>query len=545
MVSIRRTLGSYYSPEPVARLLVNWALKGNAGPVLDPSYGGCAFLRLALDRLRDDGPEDAEFQVFGTDIDGETAPWAAHLISQGVPSQNLLQSDFLALRAGVDVPLAAAVVGNPPYVRHHWMTQSGRANALGAMSRAGTVLSARASLWAYFVIHASTFVRPDGRMALILPGSVLNADYAAAVVAFVKMRFGIVRLVRLQERIFEDAQEESVVLLATHAGSQSLSVQYTEARTVSELGAQLELGLVASPHKAISSDLLANSKLQALDSNCQRLLLDLEADPRTTELGDCATIRIGTVTGFNKMFVRTAREVDALGLLRFSKPILSRSSWITSSLITEKTLKRWESVGRRTRIISVPANAALSRDFIAEIRSAEDSKVHERRHCNREPWWSILDPAVPDAFLPYMGSNYKGVVVNEARLSSTNAIHQLTWKKNSVSNAKLMAQATWSSYSRLTAEIFGRHYGGGVHKLEIRDARRLRLLTAEALETADKLRDARDDADDLLRKVIGLTEGDLAILRKGITTLALRRSPDARRNGESPEQIDRLVVSQA
>src|SRR5687768_16846971 len=42
----KRSLGAYYSPEPYARVLVRWALAGRQQSVLDPSYGGCAVLRV-------------------------------------------------------------------------------------------------------------------------------------------------------------------------------------------------------------------------------------------------------------------------------------------------------------------------------------------------------------------------------------------------------------------------------------------------------------------------------------------------------------------
>ena len=44
-VSPRRLFGVYYTPDNLASVLVRWALADKPGPVLDPSYGGCAFLR--------------------------------------------------------------------------------------------------------------------------------------------------------------------------------------------------------------------------------------------------------------------------------------------------------------------------------------------------------------------------------------------------------------------------------------------------------------------------------------------------------------------
>ena len=185
--------------------------------MLDPSYGGCAVLRVALDELAALGAPAAATLIHGADIDHGAATWAAHLVAQGVPAENLVVGDFLGLEAGRDLSTVGAVVGNPPYVRHHRLTSAAKATAVAAAAAAGVRLSGRASLWAYFVIHAAGYVELGGRMALLLPGAVTQADYAAAVIEHLESRFDDVMLVRVGERIFADAEEETVVLLAAGA----------------------------------------------------------------------------------------------------------------------------------------------------------------------------------------------------------------------------------------------------------------------------------------------------------------------------------------
>ena len=45
-------------------------------------------------------------------------------------------------------------------------------------------------------------------MALLLPGAVTQVDYASAVLRYVEERFDDVLLVRVRERIFDQAHEE-------------------------------------------------------------------------------------------------------------------------------------------------------------------------------------------------------------------------------------------------------------------------------------------------------------------------------------------------
>ena len=174
-VSPRRLLGAFYTPDALATVLTRWALDGCAGSVLDPSYGGCAFLRAAVDVLREQGTIHPERLVYGVDVDPQCATYARGLVAP----RNHITADFLSLRphSTRGAPFKA-IVGNPPYVRHHWLRGMKRRAARAALKRAGVALRATASTWAYFVVHAVSFLAPGGQLAMLVPEAVLQADYA-------------------------------------------------------------------------------------------------------------------------------------------------------------------------------------------------------------------------------------------------------------------------------------------------------------------------------------------------------------------------------
>lgn len=114
----RRKLGAYYTPTSVADSLVKWALP-EPGDVLDPSFGGCSFLQASLSRLAALGASNPKSHVFGIDVDDGARPYAARL---GLPSSNIVIRDFFDVEpAAINRSGFAAVVGNPPYIRHHWI----------------------------------------------------------------------------------------------------------------------------------------------------------------------------------------------------------------------------------------------------------------------------------------------------------------------------------------------------------------------------------------------------------------------------------------
>ena len=65
----------------------------------------------------------------------------------------------------------------------------------------GVGLTALASSWAAFVVHAVSFLAVGGRMGLVLPAELLSVNYAAPVREFLLRRFERVRLVLFDERV--------------------------------------------------------------------------------------------------------------------------------------------------------------------------------------------------------------------------------------------------------------------------------------------------------------------------------------------------------
>lgn len=528
MVSSKRSLGSYYSPEPYARVLVKWALNGSAGRVLDPSFGGCAFLRVALEELGALGAPSPADLIYGADIDLGTAVWAAHLNSQGVPAANLRAMDFLETRADREFPRVEAVVGNPPYIRHHWITESSRKVANDAAGAAGVRLGGRSSLWAYFTVHAAQFVAPGGRFAFLLPGSALAADYSSEVLTFLGTKFGDVRLIRVGERVFADAQEETVVLLADRAGEASNEITVVD---VDDFEALRDL-LASYPKPGTSTRHLSGAsplglKSAALEEDCVELFQRIADSALTCELGSVADLRIGTVTGANSFFVLNEDEFAALEMAGSSTPVVARSAWLTKPVFTPDDLQHLRDANKSTRLLTADPYATPSVTLTASIRRAEADRIHDRHHLQRTPWWS-LRARVPDAFLPYMGGAYRGITRNLAGASSTNAVHQLDWRgPMNVAVTAAITASSWSTITSLSAELFGRHYGGGVLKLEIAAARKLIVLSplvvADSPTSTETRETANSQADRMFTEILNLSRSDLELLEAGVAALRDRR----------------------
>lgn len=541
--SRRKELGAFYTPEPMAQLLVDWALRSSTDRVIDPSFGGLVFLRAASSRLESLGTADPWRQIFGCEFDPHA--FAQGLSQDGVLPSNLCRSDFLKTSPGNQLPQVEAVVGNPPYVRYQGFNGSGTTGQ-DLADRVGVKLTRLASSWAPFVVHGTAFVAPGGRMAQVLPAEILHAQYAGEVLDFLQRSFASVSLVLFEERVFPGALEEVVLLFADGRGeSAAPGVTVHEAK---DLLALITEGVpTPSPSKEVADGSSLSLLAQLLPPETRELFEQLAASTDVHRLGEIASVDIGAVTGGNDFFV--IGNDEARVPLGYRRRAVTKAAFIPGAKVTSADLDRLADTGKRVDLLTVDPEVpreALD-DLEAYLVHGEASEIHKRFKCRvRSPWWSVPRPrqGAPDAFLTYCSSEHPRFVVNEAEAVHTNTVHGVSMRDGY--RADGLAGGFINSLTLLSAELAGRSYGGGVLKLEPTEAEAL-VLPAAALDQAKSLR----EVDELLRRRdlggaldlvdravlgkdgLGLSHEAIDQLRAGAEKLRSRR----RARGKAPRSL--------
>lgn len=528
----RRALGAYYTPQDIAGILTAWTLRENAGPVLDPSYGTCRFLTEAIRVLSESGVTDPHRAVHGVDIDAEaTAGTTNVLLARGARRDQFVHRNFFEVKPE---PRFAAVLGNPPYVRHHWQRAAVKNSVANAMSAAGVELSRQASLWAPFVIHGDRFVRRGGRLAMLLPGAAIQASYAATVWEHLARHYARLTLIRIGERAFDDALEETVVVLADDRNGHGRRAPLTvEVASFDMLAYELDAGPSVEQLRKHGRRL----ERSRTDLTTRRLLSITAAHASSCQLGDIAEVRLGTVTGANAFFVRTdyddlVRRLPARDIV----PVVPGSQAMTGAAWTVEDDQASARDGRRCRLVRLHADRRPRGRLAEALAAAEQEGLHRRSHCRRrDPWWAIEPPDPPDAFLAYMSGTAKGIVVNRTFASCINGVHAIRW---TVPDGDAYVLSTWTSLWALAVEQAARHYAGGVLKLEPGSAPNIGVVRYEdpaALDHLDVLlrsegiHAARKHADGVvLRGALGLTAQQVRALQDSVAHLERRRSPRMR-----------------
>jgi len=137
--------------------------------------------------------------------------------------------------------------------------------------------------------------------------------------------------------------------------------------------------------------------------------------------------------------------------------------------------------------------------LLAYLKEGEVSGVTSRYKCRvRRPWYAVpLPRSKPDAFIPYMSHLGPRLIVNDVGAWSSNLLHGVTLGLLAPP-VRALAAAMASSLTLLSAEIEGRAYGGGVLKLETKEAERV-LVPLGGTADVERLADVFPRIDGLVR----------------------------------------------
>ena len=493
----RKDRGAFFTPPPIAEYLADWAVEGDANAsVLDPTCGESVFLEAAGRKLRNLGADRAQLrrQVLGVDLHAESVERSiANLTMEGLDA-SLLVDDFFAQpppnELDAQLPYVDAVIGNPPFIRFQKHAGAGRKLAQRRAFEQGVPLSGLASSWAALVVHACAFLKPEGRLAMVLPQELLTTGYAEEVRLWLKRRFKAVHLVMFDRLQFEDALEQVVLVLARGTGGcKAFSLVPVEDSSDLEdirMFGPMHLS-VAPPNKGKWTDLLLSVE--------QRQLYDHTVGENFSELSRYGAPTLGTVTGANDFFCISEATRLKYGISENSlRPTCPPGTKHLRGLtFTKREWQNLRDAGERVWLLNPRSQETLDGHedpgLDLYLKSGKEEGVHRAYKCaKRQIWCQPPIVVAPDLFFTYMSHRYPRLVANMARVTFLNSMHGVRLASNVPRESRqALPLLMLNSATMLGAEVHGRAYGGGVLKMEPREAAVLPLPRPEVLEAAWKI----------------------------------------------------------
>jgi adenine-specific DNA-methyltransferase len=502
----RKARGAFFTPPAIADYFAAWAVADDPNAtVLDPTCGEAVFLLAAARQLRESGApaEVLDRQVFGVDLHQASLDASMELLEAEGHDARLIAADFFDIPApdqlGCPLPLVDAVIGNPPFVRYQQHAGRVRERSRAAALAQGVRLSGLASSWAALLVHACGFLRPDGRLAMVLPAELLTVHYAEPVRRWLRRRFAAVHLVLFDRLQFNDALEK-VVLVVAHGsgGCDAFSLYYVhDAEDLAALRPFDHFNVTPAGEGKWTDLLLPVSSRQ---------LFRRVTEEHFTPLRSYGSPELGTVTGANDYFTlseetRLSYGLDEDNLARISPP---GTRHLRGLSFTRRSWEALRDAGERVWMLQPPGQEGdeLPEGLERYLADGVERGVPDAYKCQvRSPWWRPPAVSPPDLFFTYMSHRYPRLVANTAGVTFVNSMHGARLNPDAPACAKgALPLLALNSATMLGAEVFGRSYGGGVLKMEPREAAALPVPGPRALTAAwHRLRNERSALDRQLR----------------------------------------------
>jgi adenine-specific DNA-methyltransferase len=553
--SLRKARGAFFTPEPIAEFLTRWAIRSPDASIMDPTCGEGVFLVAAAKRLRELGasPKTLSSQLTGVDLDRPSLDDAARLLSYKGATGRFVQSDFFDLptpvQLGDGIGWQDAIVGNPPFIRYQEHRGEARKRAAAAALAQGVRLSGLASSWAATLVHASAFLNATGRLAMVLPAELLTVHYAEPIRRWLRQRFAAVNLVMFERLQFRDATEQVVLLVAHGTGpcDSFCLFHVDDAEDLAEI----------HPLDPVGANPAAEGKWSdlVLPLDTRRIFKKVTQE-HLTRLDHYGTPELGTVTGSNEYFTLSEVTRRKYGLAerhvkRISPPGTRHLKGLQFSRAQWEELKL---AGERVWLLH-PDKKASDKNLRAYLKVGEASGVPEAYKCSvRDPWWRPPAVSAPDLFFTYMSHRYPRLIANTAGATLVNSMHGVRLRDDVPNEARdALPLLALNSATMLGAEVLGRSYGGGILKMEPREAASLPVPAPDALMAAWSV--LKRDAPNLeaalrrgewwtvvaevdrvvLKDVLRLSADDVTAIRDAATLLRVRRTRETTSNGAAAE----------
>jgi len=450
--------GGYYTPPDLADFLVRWVKEIKPKDILEPACGDGVFF-AALGRMS--GFKNAN--VLGFELDTDEAAKARRVLSSGtVRAKDFLSWALPHLRP--DGARFDAVLGNPPFVRYQYLPPDFQTCSEQIFARLGCHFTKHTNAWVPFVLASLAMLRPGGRLAMVVPAELIHVTHAQSLRAYLGAECSRLVIIDPEELWFDGTLQGAVLLMAEKKKGPAESAQGVGIHPVR--GREF---LKKAPGDVFKLPVPINGKTVAgkwtralLDVSTRRLIDELEEREDISVFEDVATVDVGIVTGANKFFLVDDETVDRFALSRWAHPMFGRSEHCPGIIYDARQHEANAGAGYPTNFLLFDEKAGCDPRVQAYIKTGEAQKLHTRYKCRiRAPWYRVPSVYSTQIGMLKRSHHVPRLILNKASAYTTDTAYRIRSKQE----AEQLVASFINPLTALSAELEGRHYGGGVLEL--------------------------------------------------------------------------------
>lgn len=511
----RKELGAVYTPIEVARFLVRWAIRKPDDIVLDASAGEGIFIQESVNRLLELGASEAQIcsQVFGVEYDSETYYRMLENLTTSIKSipKNLLNVDFFDVSpekhlgsfavTNLTFPLVMASVGNPPYVERQRLKdlKKIRKKVLSSPEELDW-LSSLTDVYGYFLIHLTRFLKPNGRIALIISDTWLSMRFGEELKQYLLSKFKIKVIVGFRERVFPEALVRTILLLIEKAKKDEIEENQT---SFIELRNKLELEALSEDFSNLKERKNGVFSLPQIELDptepwsiylkAPKTYLSVSEKPLITSLSRLADSAIGIQTLAKNFYILEESELKKLKLEEsyFRRiatsprdiPLVIEKEEDTSYFILycDKAKKELEGTALLNYIEKAEKKEITIRGKTEKVIGINN--IPRLKKARRKPWYNLKSNLErwdrAEILLPRRTYGKYACYWNKAKVVENENFIRI-YPRNERHILPLLAFLN-SSLGEFFARIQANVYGGGVYDLKPDDVKKLRIIDLQKL----------------------------------------------------------------
>jgi len=469
----RNKLGQFATPGPLAIQILEFARKllppNGKVRFLDPAFGTGSFYAALLKTF----PRSQIKSAAGYEIDEDYAASAGELWNDEM--LQLKNADFTEQPPpSSDADRASLLICNPPYVRHHHLSNRDKNRLNVAIRQAlGINLSGLSGLYCYFICLSHSWLSEKGLAAWLIPSEFMDVNYGRGIKDYLLNHVTLLRIHRFDpaDVQFDDALVSSAV------------VWFKKGQPVPDHAVEFTFG--GSLLKSAASSFVAVNVLREAGkwTRFPQIGNHEEKTGDGIKLSDLFTIKRGIATGANKFFILSPERVAELHLpKRFLIPILPSARYLTSDEILADAHGD-PIIERRQYLLSCRLlEAEVESKYPTLWKYLETGKrkgINEKylsRH--RSPWYSQEEREPPLFLCTYINRKSKTngktfrFILNHSKAIAANVYLLLYPKKELAAAIKKepnLIQSLWEMLKSIKPEALrgeGRVYGGELYKME-------------------------------------------------------------------------------
>ncbi|WP_245207669.1 Eco57I restriction-modification methylase domain-containing protein [Rothia nasimurium] len=465
-----------------------WAVAG-AKNVLEPSAGDGVFLQVISEL------DQPPVNITAIELDPNEAEKAK--IQLHNVEGRVLNQDYLDYEPANPVD---AVVGNPPFIRYQYLSESTQLKAQNLYKTLGLQFTKHTNAWVPFVIKALMELEPGGRLAMVIPAELLSVLHAGAAREYLLKTCESILVLDADELFFEGTLQRTVLLAAVRrrAGFQGKSkIAFEKISTDTIRNSSIDT--IFHSARFVEREAGSAKWMDGLLTDTEReALFSLSGNTNIRLFSDVATVQVGIVTGANSFFVISKSIADKYNLHEYTRPMFGRSSHVRG--LTYTSADHEANLKADLPCLFLDLNATdwtdLSPGAKEYLQLGESLDLHLRYKTRiRNPWWHVPSVYRTNISLLKRSNEAPRLIANDIQALTTDTAYRIS----STIDSRLLTSTWLNSLTLLACELNGRTYGGGVLELVPSEIRNTPIPVISNLGSFEKL-------DESLRKGASISE---------------------------------------